>query len=114
MIVLEQDGQRNVLRLVVSRGRHRYRDLQLFVAFDLACGVADGSSSRFYRAASNQCFEALARKCWNGRSERAVEAPAGMGGLQAHVDRPMTPHFQGNIWVSLGNGSMARPELARG
>src|SRR5690242_15239157 len=73
MLVLEHDGQRNVLRLVVRRRGFRNRDPELLVAFDLDCRVTDSRTFGLDRAAANQSLETLARKRRDSRGERTVE-----------------------------------------
>jgi hypothetical protein len=93
VLVLEEDGQRDVLRFVMRRRGLRNREAKRFAAFDLESGIAHCRALRLHSAAADQGFEALARKGWNGRSKRTVETPAGMGRLQAHVDRLKSPHL---------------------
>src|SRR6476659_9486987 len=52
MVVLEQDRQRDVLRLVVGGRRFRHRDTKRFIAFDLQSRVPKGSALSFHGAAS--------------------------------------------------------------
>ena len=91
MLVLEHDGQRDVLRFVVRRLRLGHRDAQAFVAADLGRRVAHRLAVRLDRAAADQRLQPLARQGRHGIGERTVEPPAGMGGLQAHVDRLNIP-----------------------
>ena len=94
MLVLEHDRQRDVLRLVVRGRRLGNRDAQRFLAADLGRRVADRLAAGFDRAAADQRLQPLARQGRDGGGERAVEAPARMGGLQAHVDRLNSPHLR--------------------
>ena len=94
-------------------------DAEALVAFDLGRRVADRTAACADGAASDQRLQALARKVGNGRGEGAVKAPAGMSGLQAHVDRLMTPHlppeygFQGATVQWRGRSIALGAEIAR-
>ena len=93
MLVLEDDLQRNVLRFVVRRRRLGDRNAQaLRRPRTLVAGSRTGLPAGFHGAASDQGLQPFAREGRDGGGERAVKAPAGMGGLQAHVDRLNSPH----------------------
>src|SRR6185369_16289752 len=98
VLVLENDPQWNVLRLVVRRLRFRDGEHESLVAAHFQGRVAQRSSGSLDGAASDQVLEPFSRQGRNGRCERTIEPPAGMGGLQAHLDRLNTPHLN-KIWV---------------
>ena len=92
MLVLEDDLERNFLRRIVRRRRFGHLDAQALAAVDLDCRVANRFALRFDGAVADQRLQPLARHRRHGIGERTVEAPAGMGGRQANVDRLNTPH----------------------
>ncbi len=92
MLVLEDDPQGDVLRLVVRGLGLGHREEEELVPADFLRGIADRPALRFDGAAADQGLQPFARQRRQGRGQRAVEAPAGMGGLQAHVDRLNSPH----------------------
>src|SRR6185437_7007543 len=94
MVVLEDDHERNVLWLVMRGLRLGDGDAQLFHAVDLCRRIANRLAFRLDRPASDQRFQSFARKGWDCSGERTVETPAGMGSVQAHVDRLTSPHLQ--------------------
>jgi hypothetical protein len=61
MFVLEQNLQRDVLRLVVCRPRFGNSDPKGFLAAYLDGRVPDGPSFRFHRAAPDQGFQPFTR-----------------------------------------------------
>ena len=89
VLVFEYDLERDVLRFVVRAFGFRNCETEVLVATDLGRGVAD---RWFQRTAANQGFDPLARHCGQSRGERTVEPPAGVGRLQANLDRLMSPH----------------------
>ena len=93
MLVLEHDRQRDVLRLVVRRLRLGNGDAK---ALRRRGPWSPGRGPRLPlgldRAAADQRLQPFARQGRDGVGERAVEPPARVGRLQAHVDRLMAPH----------------------
>src|SRR5690349_13720761 len=87
MLVLEGDGQRNVLRLVVCGRWLGNGKAEALVAADLRSWVSQRLPGDFDGAASNQRLEPLARQGRNRCGKRTVEAPARVGRLQANFDR---------------------------
>ena len=63
-----------------------------FRASDLRRGIADRQTVRLHCTAPDEGFQAFAREGRDRGCERAVEAPARMGDIQAHVDRLNFPH----------------------
>lgn len=92
VLVLEHDGQGNILRFIVRRLRLRDRHSKRFLTPDLSCGVANRSSRSFHRARSDECLQPLAGERWNHSRQRSIQTPPRMGGVQTHVDRLYSPH----------------------
>ena len=80
MLVLENDLERDVLRFVVRRPWLRARQRGAIFAANLRRGVADRACRPLHCTAADQRFQPLARERRDGGGERAVEAPARMGG----------------------------------
>ena len=114
MIVLEDNLQRNILRFIMRRLGLRDGDPKAFVAFDLYRRIAKRRAFRFHGAAADQVLQPLARHGRDGIGERAIQPPAGMGRLQAHLDRLNSPHPGLKYGFRSEPLQWRRPNLARG
>ncbi len=95
MLVFEDDLERNILWFIVRRCRLRHGDAKSFSSANLGRGIADRLAPRFDSAAADQGLQSLTGEGWNSVCECTIQPPTRMDGLQANIDRLMTPHKLG-------------------
>ena len=92
VLVLEDDAQRNVLRLVMRGRRLGNLDPEVLVAAYLCSGITDPICARRNRAAADQGLQPFAGQGRDRRCKRPVEPPSGMRRLKPDLDCPLSPH----------------------
>jgi hypothetical protein len=92
VLVLEDDPERDVLRLVMRGLGRGYCDCQSFVTADFRSGISKRYSAALHGARPDKRFETLTGQGRNDDCKRAIEPPARMGRLQAYLDRLKLPH----------------------
>ena len=84
MLVLENDPERDLLRLVMGRRRFGHGDRVKAARTRLGGRIANRDALRTRdSAARNQGLEPLARQCRNRRGKRTVKPPS--GGIVRHA-----------------------------
>ena len=110
MLVLEDDPQRDVLRLVVSRRWLRNRKQERFASTDLQRRVANGRGPEgFQGAATDQSLQPFPGQGWDGIGKRAVQPPPLMARLKRDVDDLVAPHA---LDMGIGFANSMRRKLA--
>lgn len=92
MRVLEDDRDRDVLRLVVGRRWLGDLEPEAFSSSDFHRRVAQRRLAGLELPVADQGFQPLSRKGRNRGGKRAVEPPAGMTRFERHLDCLRSPH----------------------
>ena len=108
MLVLEDDRQRDVLRLVVRRRRLRHGEEKRSSPRTLVAGSRTALAVALRARRCGQRLQPLARQGRDGVGKRTVEPPARMAGVQRYFDVLMPPPLTG-----FGNAVCARSMIAQ-
>src|SRR5258708_21836371 len=92
MLILKDDLKRYLLRFIMRGFRLRNGQAKRFFAADFGRRIAPRSAFALHGAATDQRLQSFARKRRYRGSKSPIEAPAGMGWPQAHIDRLNSPH----------------------